>query len=422
MKTFKPICSSILFFTFLQFAVGQNPGKYTIQSAFDEMVLDVKNANSAAGTSLQIFQANNTNAQRFFLESAEDGFFFIKSELGRYIYAGNGAQNTIVTINNLREEDAFKWQFVPAGNDFHFIRSKGGLYLDVRGGVNQNATPVWLYTLNRTTAQQWKLQPLYTQFILNPDVIDFPVLNFEEPVRIQGPLWKGLFADKLNDMQIKIDNYVSTAGMFETDNTFKFHQPNNSFVKFDSPSGDFEQQFEILPFRQDPMTIYIDELNFSRARVTHQDDKIKLILRFEEDGLEVRTNCIDNFFCGGIGNPNFNLENPSLEVLFTPIVQDGLVTYEDLEILFHGHLAHSGVNLTVEPLMEIVKMFNFDVDEVLQEKANEKISERFDTPQIKTHITNVLNSGFRNASLAGFEFPETISSIRIDSNGDLLIY
>ena len=89
-------------------------GYYSIVSAFNENIsLDVNGAKKANGTNIWLYSFNNTDAQKWLLKDAGDGYFYIVSK-----------------CNNL--------------------------YMDVSGGKSINGTNVQVYSGNETNAQKFK--------------------------------------------------------------------------------------------------------------------------------------------------------------------------------------------------------------------------------------------------------------------------
>jgi hypothetical protein len=170
------------------------------------------------------------------------------------------------------------------------------------------------------------------------------------------------------------------------------------------------------------MTIYIQNINLSRSITSYENGKLRINFNFEERDPEVRTNCIDNFGCGGIGNPNFDFVNPGIEVLVEPIIVNGKISYQNPIVRIHGHLSHIGLNVTVSIIQEIMNMLNFDVNNELKTRGAKFMVDFLNKSDTKTRISNILNENLSQASRYGVNLPETMSDIRVTSNGDLLIY
>lgn len=135
-------------------------GAYCIKSQVGgNMTLDVTGNGTADGTNIQIYQSNNSIAQKYKIQSTGDGWFKITSpSSGKCldVQGGSSKSGTNVQLYGYNGSDAQKWRFYPEGDCFA-IKNKLGCYLDVDGGKNKNGTNVLVYTKNGTNAQKWKV-------------------------------------------------------------------------------------------------------------------------------------------------------------------------------------------------------------------------------------------------------------------------
>ncbi len=159
----KNIQYTILFFALifsLTSLKAQRAGAtYYIQSAISGKNMDVKSNQTANGTPLHLWRHNGGDAQKFTLENAGGGYFYIRFRSGKYVHVQHGSNQPRVLAHIWQgKNDNAKWRFVPAPNGYFYIQSKKGTYLDVKGGKSADGTPIWLYTLNRSNAQRWKLK------------------------------------------------------------------------------------------------------------------------------------------------------------------------------------------------------------------------------------------------------------------------
>ncbi len=88
---------------------------------------------------------------------------FIESKLNRLhldVKMGNTAAKTPVWMYSQNGSTAQQWKLENAGDGYYYIKSRrSGLYLDVQGGSKQAKAVIWQYPLNRTDAQKWKPVP-----------------------------------------------------------------------------------------------------------------------------------------------------------------------------------------------------------------------------------------------------------------------
>lgn len=136
---------------------------YYIKSALDEnKLIDIYYASKDNGAKVQIWNRNETVAQKFEIISAGDGYYYIKAKCsGKVLDVPNASKIKGTKIQQwpLNKSDAQKWEFEYAGNDYYYIKSKcNGLYLDVTGGKTESETPIEVWTENLTKAQKFKLE------------------------------------------------------------------------------------------------------------------------------------------------------------------------------------------------------------------------------------------------------------------------
>jgi len=140
--------------------LGQTNGKtYYIQSAIGNKHLDVKWGKSDNGTPLHLWPYNGGAAQKFTLENAGNGYFYIKSGVGKYLHVSNSSRESraLPIIWQGKGPDNGKWKFINAPNGYKLIQSKMGTYLDVQWAKADDGTPIWMWRYNGGTAQRWKL-------------------------------------------------------------------------------------------------------------------------------------------------------------------------------------------------------------------------------------------------------------------------
>ncbi len=134
---------------------------YTIHSALDtNMVLDISGGSTESGANLQLYTANDTDAQSFkFVE--EGGLYtIINVNSGKAIdVAGAGRSNgTNVQQYEANGTVAQKWIIEDNGDGtFSFKSAHSDLYLDVAGGHTKDNTNIHVYKGNKTKAQKFRI-------------------------------------------------------------------------------------------------------------------------------------------------------------------------------------------------------------------------------------------------------------------------
>lgn len=140
---------------------------YQIVSRASGLALDVAGASSADGANLQVYTANNTAAQHWFLRRCEasiaDGAYVIESGLGgnRVVdIAGaigdNGAAVQIYEGNGSLAQ-AFAFNYDEYSGYYRITSYASGKCLDVEGAAHYTGAHIQQYTPNGTFAQRWSL-------------------------------------------------------------------------------------------------------------------------------------------------------------------------------------------------------------------------------------------------------------------------
>ena len=137
---------------------------FIIRSAINNsLVLSTENNSESLKANVQIKTYNRKKTQQWVVvPSVERRYFYLKSKASNYVLDvknGSRAIRTPVWMYAPTNNDAQKWEKIPAGNGYFYLKSKLGTYLDVKGGANRSETPVWTYSLNRSKAQKWKFDP-----------------------------------------------------------------------------------------------------------------------------------------------------------------------------------------------------------------------------------------------------------------------
>lgn len=141
----------------------------TVRNAGSGKVLDVYAAGTAAGTNVQQYAPNNSNAQRWVIVSNGDGTFTLMSALGRNLVldlwgdsTSNGTNADVYTANGTAAQKfvftiasptalASEGQLVKEG--IYVIRASDGKAIDVPSASTANGQQLQTYTANGTQAQ-----------------------------------------------------------------------------------------------------------------------------------------------------------------------------------------------------------------------------------------------------------------------------
>lgn len=139
-------------------------GSYTIISVLSGLVLDVENGVFQDSTNVQLYESNNTNAQKFCFNEIEyelQGDFYIRSALDDYyvldVKNGDIADEANVQLYEINETLAQRFEILRSNDGYIIKNVKSGKVLDVKYGGTVSGTNVWQYTRNDTLAQKWDI-------------------------------------------------------------------------------------------------------------------------------------------------------------------------------------------------------------------------------------------------------------------------
>lgn len=125
--------------------------------------LDVNGATAADKANVQIYRANNSAAQKFYIRSVGNGYYNILTGTNNRNSAvdvtGNGKKRgTNIIQYRVNNADAQKWS-IKMNNDgsVTFIHKGSGLALDFEGARYANFTNVATWTPNNSSAQKFSL-------------------------------------------------------------------------------------------------------------------------------------------------------------------------------------------------------------------------------------------------------------------------
>ena len=142
-------------------------GPKQISSSHDSnKVLDVVDASYKRGAKVQIYQNNKTLNQKFFIERVGYAEYVIRAAHSNLVLGIEGGNLDLMDSQFLNRrvvqlpqnnENNQKWILEDARNGYFFIRSCLGWYLDVADGNMTNGNSVNLHQFNGSKAQQFKI-------------------------------------------------------------------------------------------------------------------------------------------------------------------------------------------------------------------------------------------------------------------------
>lgn len=136
-------------------------GTYILSSALCvQSVVDVNGGSLSNSANVQLYATNNTNAQRWKIEDAGDGYVFICNVgSGKALDVSDGKATPKTNVQQYEKNATRAQKWLPVKQEdgtYVFYSALGrGLVLDVAGGSVANKTNVQVYTSNGTGAQRF---------------------------------------------------------------------------------------------------------------------------------------------------------------------------------------------------------------------------------------------------------------------------
>lgn len=156
---------------------------FIIQSALNKkLVMDIYGGSTGNLARLQVYDSNNTEAQKFYFKQVGNGLYeIVNVQSGKPFEAQGGTTSNGGAVSQYDSNGtiAQHWSVVDHGNGvYSFINAKSGKAIDVPGGNGKSGTGLQLYSFNGSNAQKWTLgdtktvrQQLDELAVSNSDVI-----------------------------------------------------------------------------------------------------------------------------------------------------------------------------------------------------------------------------------------------------------
>ncbi len=170
-------------------------GMYTIKSKINNnYVFDVAEGLNENCVNIQLYKANGTNAQKFYVKYINNEYYEIKSvKSGKVLDVANGGKTAGTNIWQYESNgtDAQKWIIKKNSDNTYSIISKlNSLYVDILEGTAANKQNIQLYTGNQTNAQKFIFEKTSTSYNININTSKYPGYKEKlENLKIAHPNW-----------------------------------------------------------------------------------------------------------------------------------------------------------------------------------------------------------------------------------------
>ena len=213
--------------------VSVSNGWYTFASVQDESyVLDING--SGKNSNLRLYKKNDSENQKFYIESVGNNEYKIKTGAsnGSYVLnAVNGNNTAGDNVNQYSYDGSIKdekWKiYQDASGNYVFVSSTGDKVLDICGKNMANDTNIWLWGYYGANTQKWKLNAVKS-------ANDTPTISSLNPATIDNG-WYKITSSANSNLAIEVQGGTNANGVNIYGNT-KNNSKNQEFY-FEQISG-----------------------------------------------------------------------------------------------------------------------------------------------------------------------------------------
>lgn len=146
--------------------------------------------------------------------------------------------------------------------------------------------------------------------------------------------WLSQLTALLSTASLRLNNFTPNRNEFDSRGERAFFKPNDSFFRIAMNGSQFRLPINIDVAEAGPENrckVYINDWNTRSVNLRPNRGALLLTLDFESEGIEIVTDCYNNFccsnsFCPGDGCPDFDL-NGSVDVSLRLRISNGRLTY-----------------------------------------------------------------------------------------------
>lgn len=201
-------------------------GVYRIKSSIDtNKVIDVKDGSIENNAAIQLWNNNDTDAQKWKLEKDADGYYSIiciKSNKALDVTNEQYVSGTKLQQYTYNGGIAQKWQIQKLGNSLYGIKSKENtqLNVDVSDESSTEGTLIQIYNGNNTNAQKFYLERLKEYIIREIGIEDF----IADAIKENFTESKDTYINRSYlEIRVKTHTPLQTSVSNVTDNLYNLH-------------------------------------------------------------------------------------------------------------------------------------------------------------------------------------------------------
>ena len=203
-------------------------GYYRFRSVLNySKVIDVSGGSKENNANVQLWELNDTNAQKWRVEKESDnlyGLICVNSEKAMDVTNANFSNNTNIQQDTYRKSIAQEWSFEYLENGSFKIKSAGGtFYVTLEGGNTENGSNIKLYeniTGDDSKKQEFIVEELVEQQMWLEGIEDFIANTIKENF-IEN---KDTFVNReYLEIRVKTHTKIKTSVSNVTDNLYNLH-------------------------------------------------------------------------------------------------------------------------------------------------------------------------------------------------------
>lgn len=149
--------------------------------------------------------------------------------------------------------------------------------------------------------------------------------------------WVGGLMGLVSSLKVHLNNYTPTKHQYNQDDNFAYENSKSSSYTLNNVTN----TFDIGVTRQDPYSVYINDVNSARIQGDAHDGLAFLNISFESDGTEIIGDCVNNAACI-CGAPKMDLKDILTTVPLAFGISDGAVTIEAQDVSFTASVTETG--------------------------------------------------------------------------------
>lgn len=222
--------------------------------------------------------------------------------------------------------------------------------------------------------------------------------------------WIGALQTTFDGISLRLNNYTPNDHEFSSEDVSAFYKPDDSYLRVEPLDLDID--FDIPLQRQDPYSIYINDVNSSSFEPDARSRRGLITIFFEENGTEIIGNCVDNVICI-CGDPKINLDEMKIEVWLNVDAAGGRLIISDIDATLSSTFEETGPCVD-NACAFACDLFAADRESQMRDAIEAQVINHFNS--YKAIIEGLFNDHLQTLGITG-----EITSASIGAGGELLL-